>query len=149
MKDYALVCLVAFTAGAALACQVGANSRLRQEAGDPILAAFVSFLVGAIVLVAALILARPSLPSPADVARWPWWAWLGGVLGAGYVVSAAALAIRVGAASWLATVVAGQILTSLALDHFGWLGFAPRPVTPGRALGAALLIGGVALVLRR
>jgi uncharacterized membrane protein YdcZ (DUF606 family) len=37
-------------------------------------------------------------------------------------------------------------LVSVLLDHFGALGFAARPVTPLRLLGALLLVGGVLLV---
>lgn len=145
----AVAVAVALVSGVALACQVGVNSELRRRAGDPLLAAFLSFLIGGVLLGVVVALRRPAWPSPGLAAGWPWWAWLGGVLGAGYVTAAAALAHRVGAAGWLATVVAGQILASLALDHFGWVGFAPVPLTPRRLAGAILLVVGVALVLRR
>lgn len=149
MKEFVIVCLVAFAAGSALACQVGVNAQLRREAGDPLLAAFLSFLVGTLLLAVILIVRRPDWPTLSQMGKWPGWVWLGGVLGAGYVVSAAALAVRVGAAAWLATVVAGQILTCLLLDQFGLIGFAPRPLTLSRLTGAILLIVGVILVLRR
>ena len=42
----------------------------------------------------------------------------------------------------------GQIVASLALDHFGLVGFPRRPITSTRVLGAVVLLVGVALVLR-
>ena len=65
-----------------------------------------------------------------------------------YVYSALTivLAPRLGAAALIAAVVAGQMLASLALDHWALVGFEPHPLSVQRALGAALVIGGVALV---
>lgn len=42
--------------------------------------------------------------------------------------------------------MAGQILASLVLDHFGLFGLVERQLTTPRVLGALLLIGGVALI---
>ncbi|WP_373280508.1 DMT family transporter [Methylogaea oryzae] len=48
----------------------------------------------------------------------------------------------------MAWVVAGQLRASLVLDHYGWLGFAVRPVNWQRLVGAALLLGGAVLLVR-
>ena len=40
----------------------------------------------------------------------------------------------------------GQAVASLAVDHFGWVGFDENPVTPGRLLGLGLVAAGVAAV---
>jgi transporter family-2 protein len=53
---------------------------------------------------------------------------------------------RLGAASTIALVVAGQMLASLVFDHFGLLGLARHPATPARGLAAALLIAAVLLM---
>jgi transporter family-2 protein len=55
---------------------------------------------------------------------------------------------RLGAATLVAALVAGQMVASLALDHFGWVGFTVHPIDPWRLLGAALIVGGVVLVQR-
>ena len=44
--------------------------------------------------------------------------------------------------------ITGQMLASVAFDHFGWLGLAQRPVDVPRLIGVALLIGGVVLIRR-
>lgn len=145
--DGGFYAMVALLSGAALAMQVGFNTELRARLGGPILAALVSFGVGTACLLAYAAWLRPAWPDRAELARMPWWGWLGGVVGACYVASAAAFASRLGAAGWLGLIVTGQILTSLALDHFGLIGFPRRPVDLTRALGAALLLAGVVLVL--
>jgi transporter family-2 protein len=44
--------------------------------------------------------------------------------------------------------ITGQVIASIVLDHYGLLGFTPHPINLPRVLGAVLLLGGVALVLR-
>ena len=58
------------------------------------------------------------------------------------------LAPRLGAAALIAALVAGQMMASLIVDHFGWVGFAQHAVTPLRPAGAALIVVGVILVRR-
>jgi transporter family-2 protein len=55
---------------------------------------------------------------------------------------------RLGAASLLSLVVAGQMLASSVIDHFGLLGIARHPATPSRVVGALLLVAGVVLMRR-
>jgi transporter family-2 protein len=45
-------------------------------------------------------------------------------------------------------VVTAAVVVSLALDHFGLVGFEEHRANPWRLLGAALMIAGVALVAR-
>ena len=73
---------------------------------------------------------------------------MGGVVGACYIMAAVTFANKLGAAGWLGVVVTGQILTSVALDHFGLVGFDVHPVSPWRAVGVGLLLAGAAIVLR-
>lgn len=135
--------------GALLALQAGVNTQLRTGLGDPGLAALVSFLVGTLALAIFALVQRPALPDAATLARLPWWAWCGGLLGALYVAVVTVLAPRLGAATLTILVVAGQLGMSLALDHFGLVGFARRPVDLGRAAGVALVLVGALLTLRR
>jgi len=43
-------------------------------------------------------------------------------------------------------VLLGQVAAGLVLDHRGWLGVQPRPITLWRLAGAAIVLAGVALV---
>jgi bacterial/archaeal transporter family-2 protein len=138
--------LFALVAGAAIALQAGVNTELARWVGSPIRASFVSFVVGAVALglLSAAIL-KP-LPSGSRLADAPWWAWVGGLLGAFYVVGSVVTAPRLGAATLVAAVIAGQIVSSLLIDQFGWVGFREHPVSAGRLAGVALVFAGVALV---
>ncbi len=149
MNSFAV--LAALVCGGLLAVQVGVNSALRVRLGHPIVAALISFLIGTIGLLLYLLVRPPgpgTWPSREMVRQGPWWIWTGGLLGAVYVASAAALAPRLGAAGWLGLIVAGQVIASMVLDHFGLVGFAVHPVNPWRLAGAALLVLGVTFVLR-
>jgi transporter family-2 protein len=139
---------VALFSGAALAVQVGMNSELRVRIGHPLVAALFSFLVGTAGLVAYLAIARPGWPTGGRLATVPWWGWTGGLVGACYVATGAAYANRLGAASWLGLVVTGQVLASVALDHFGLVGFPVHQAGLMRLVGVALLLAGVVIVLR-
>jgi transporter family-2 protein len=75
----------------------------------------------------------------------PWWAWLGGAVGAGYVASTVAAAPRLGALNLFVAVIFGQLLCSVVLDHFGVL-YREHGLSAGRAAGVLLVGAGVALV---
>ena len=70
------------------------------------------------------------------------------MFGAIFIGLAIFLVPQLGAATFIALLVAGQMLGSVAFDHFGWLGLAQRSVDLTRLLGVALLIGGVVLIRR-
>ena len=138
--------LAALLLGAALSVQVGINAQLRTAIGHPVVAAAASFVVGTIGLLLVIVAIRPGIPGVAQMARVPWWQWTGGLLGAIYVAAAIVLAPRLGAAALLATIVAGQMMASLVLDHYGLFGFPVQPVSPLRISAVAMIIGGVLLL---
>lgn len=144
---YGLMLLVV-AAGAAVAVQAGVNGRLGTALNSSGLAALASFVIGTLALLVYLAVTRPAFPESAAFARVPPWGWIGGLLGAFYVAIAILATPRLGVAVTLGLVVAGQMLASVVLDHFGWLGLARQPVSLFRVLGIALIIGGVVLVRR-
>src|SRR5436309_10250693 len=103
--------------------QVGVNVQLRNSLGDPITSTFASFVVGAIGLGVYALLTRAHWPSTSSFSGVPAWQWAGGLLGAVYVVSTILVGPRLGAATLLSLVVAGQMIAAMVLDHQGWLGF--------------------------
>lgn len=140
--------LAAALIGLLLPVQAGVNAQLRLSLGSPVLTAFVSFAVGTVALGLLLAGAREPLPPSRGLAAVPAWHWIGGVLGAVYIGAAVVLAPRLGAATLIASVVTGQMIASIVLDHFGWVGFAVHPMTGPRLAGALLIIIGVLLVRR-
>jgi len=136
----------AFVAGAFLPLQAGVNAELSRWVGSPIRASFVSFAVGTLALALVTLAAFRGWPTPAKLADVPWWAWVGGLLGAFYVFGSIVTSPRLGAVAFVAIIVAGQSVASLILDHFGWVGFDEHPISAGRIVGLLLLGVGVALV---
>jgi transporter family-2 protein len=135
----------ALLAGAMLPIQFGINAQLATWVGGSVRAAFISFIVGACALLfASLLTVRSGWPERAGDA--PWWVWIGGLLGAFYVLGSIVTAPKLGAATLVALILAGQAVASLLVDHFGWVGFDEHPVTALRLVGVALLAGGVLLV---
>ena len=141
-----LLFLVVFVAGGLIAMQAGVNAQLARALGSPVLAAAVSFVVGTLALGVWALGMYKQWPDRATAAGAPWWAWIGGLLGAVFVVVVAAFARRLGAGTLISTAIAGQMVFALALDHYGLAGFTERPATVWRVIGASLLIAGTILV---
>ena len=140
--------LLGIIAGFGLTVQVGMNTQLRKVLQSANLAALVSFTVGTAALVLLIFVMRTPLPARATFAAVPWWAWLGGLLGAFYVATSTVVAVELGATSLLGLALAGQLATALVIDHFGWLGLPENPITWTRLAGVALLGVGVWLISR-
>jgi len=138
--------LLALAAGAMLPFQAGINAQLASDLGSPLRAAFVSFGVGTLVLLVVVALFARGLPSGDRVAAAPWWAWIGGALGAFYVGGSIAAAPRLGAVTLIGAVLAGQALASVVIDNYGLVGFDEHHVTAGRIAGLLLIVLGVLLV---
>jgi transporter family-2 protein len=143
-----LYILLTVVAGVAVTLQVGVNSALRLHLNSPVFAAFFSFVIGTIGLLVYALVTRAPWPPIETISKVPAWAWLGGLLGAGYVVTAIIVAPKLGAASLISIIVATQLCTSLLLDHFGLVGFAQHGINISRVAGAVLLIAGVTLIVR-
>ena len=147
MNPSLIAILIVVLAGGATALQAPTNAKLATAVASPVNAAFISFTVGTTVLgiVAALMHTRPDFAAARAL---PWYAWLGGVYGACFVVAAAWGVPRLGVAMTITLMVGGQLLLSLVLDHFGALGVPRQPLNLGRIAGVGLVLAGVLLVRR-
>jgi len=135
-------------AGLGLTVQVGMNSQLRKVLQSANIAALISFVVGTVALILLILVLRTPVPERATFALVPWWAWVGGLLGAFYVATSTIVAVELGATTLLGLALAGQLATALVIDHFGWLGLPVNPITWTRIAGVALVAVGVWLVSR-
>jgi bacterial/archaeal transporter family-2 protein len=138
--------LFALAAGAMLPIQFGINAQLASWLGSSVRASFVSFVVGALALGVVTAALYRDWPSTSRLGDAPWWVWIGGLLGAFYVLGSIVSAPRLGAVTLVALILAGQAVASLVVDHFGWVGFEEHPINTMRLAGVALLAAGVALV---
>lgn len=151
MKDLSSYFLVisAILVGLSLASQAGINAQLREALASPIQAAFISFLIGTLILGAILIVQKDYWPSFNEVVNIPWWAWLGGLLGAFNVAMSIYLAPKLGAVALAVSVVCGQVIASVFYDHYGVVGYPKIEISLNRIAGAAFLILGVILVSKK
>jgi bacterial/archaeal transporter family-2 protein len=134
-------------AGIANAIQPGMNGTLAKALPQPLTAGLaVGATTALTILTVCLVTGRLAWPSGAELARVPWWAWGGGILGGGIVTAQLLVARQIGAAPFLGILVTAGVVTSILLDHFGWVGFEAHPASLWRLLGGALMIAGVALV---
>jgi bacterial/archaeal transporter family-2 protein len=138
--------LLAAAAGVSFIVQQEVNASLSAALRSSAWAGFVSYLGGTLCMLVLVITAHEAIPSAAVVARSNWWAWSGGFFGAVYIVIAILLVPRVGAATFTAALVAGQMISSVIFDHYGLFGVVHRPVDLLRIVGAVLLLGGVILI---
>ncbi|WP_320006486.1 DMT family transporter [Maridesulfovibrio sp.] len=138
--------IMAFVFGALAPTQAGVNLKLKGFVGDPVLAAIISFAVGTFSLLAYAYFTKVPLPAVASVVKGPLWMWTGGLMGAFFVAAAVIVAPVLGAGTMMCWMVAGQMVASILLDHYGLIGYAVREATIARIAGALLIVVGAVMV---
>lgn len=139
---------LALLAGVSVVIQQILNANLRAVLDSAVWSGFISYVVGVICMALLAIALREPIPATAVAARIPWWAWSGGVFGAIFIGLGIFLVPQLGAATFVALLIAGQMIASVTFDHFGWIGLAQRSVDLPRLVGVALLVAGVVLIRR-
>ncbi len=146
IKFAPLLIFLAFASGAVLPFQAGINARLGRSLHDSGYSALISFIIGTIGLIFYTVVTRVNYQAVLDTAHEPWWVWIGGLLGAFYVVVVIVVIPHLGGALTFGLIVAGQLIFSLIVDHFGLLGTPVHPVNTLRIIGVLLIIAGVLLI---
>ncbi len=147
MQNTYILIALAIVAGIFIPLQGAVNNRMAAVLSDsPMLASLISFAVGTLSLLAYVLIAGPPISSLAAARNAPWIAWTGGLLGAFFVSMTVMLVPRLGVALTFGVVVAGQMVFSVLMDHFGMLGLEQRPATLPRIIGILLILGGAFLI---
>ncbi|MCP1558347.1 UNVERIFIED_ORG: transporter family-2 protein [Methylobacterium sp. SuP10 SLI 274] len=133
-------------AGALQAIGVVWNAQLRGALINPWLAALVSFLPVVFVFVLVFLLRPKPLPQRADIEGVRWWMPLAGLTGAVAVFAGLLFVDKVGAGAFNGLLITANLLTSVALDHFGWVGMKRVRAGASRLGGAALMVAGIVLI---
>ncbi len=145
--DRGVAAILMVIAGGFIALQAPINSRLGQAVGS-LQGAFVSFLIGTLVLFVAATLARGSLGRIGHVGDVSAIYLTGGILGAGYVTTALLSVRPLGTGGVIAATIAGELTVGVLIDQFGLFGVTQQVITPARLAGIALLAVGVLLIVR-
>lgn len=138
--------VLAIVAGMMMPTQAAINSKLAGEVNGPILAAFISFAVGTLALLVYILVSGIPLSNLSQLKNASLVSWTGGFLGAFFVASAVVLVPKLGVALTFGLLIAGQMLITLVLDHYGFLGVPIKEVNVQRVLGVLLIIGGTVLI---
>lgn len=132
--------------GALQTCGAAMNGQLNKSMVNPWLASAVSFALITFFFIAMFLVLPHPLPTSRDLAAMPWWAVLGGLVGAVQVFAGLTLVSRVGTGLFVGLTVTAALLMSLVVDHFGWFRMEVHPLNVWRVLGGLLLVGGVTLI---
>ncbi|WP_411379760.1 DMT family transporter [Pseudomonas sp. MPB26] len=140
--------LLAIAAGLGITLQTTLNGQLAKGVGgDSVAAALFSFTAGAVCLGVFSLMRGGIVASLAAIPVQPWWSLLGGLLGAGALLSYVVLAPKIGLSALLGLAIAGQIISSLVIDHFGLMGASERPVSLVKLAGSMVMLAGLAIAL--
>ena len=136
--------IVALAAGVALATQSAINTQLAKAmSGEAVIATFISFAVGTIVLFFIAWVKTDLWGNLSTVPSQPWWKLIGGVLGAIVVFTTVLLAPKLGITAMLFFIIVGQLITATTIDHFGLIGMPIREVNITKFIGLIIVAFGL------
>ena len=72
----------------------------------------------------------------------------GGIIGSAFVFAAIFAVPKLGSTAWVSLIIAGQLIMSLILDHYGIMGLPVKPINIYRVLGTCLLFSGTFLIIK-
>ena len=143
-----LIYLVAIASGAANPFQSGTNAELNKQLGQPLWAGIYVYLSGLAGLLLLQLFLRQPLPGTDRITSAHPWAWFGGLISIASTMAGLMLAQKLGSGVFTGLTLTASVLTSVALDHFGLIGFKQHTASPMRLAGCALLVGGIWMVSR-
>lgn len=146
MKAIYFLVILAIVSGAVLPVQAALNAKMGKAVGDPVYAALISFVIGAVGLFIYALITKIDLAQISHAGTVDWSVWTAGLLGAFYVAAVIILVPKIGTALTFGLVVTGQLGLSLLLDHYGLLGLPVHAISWQRLAGILLIIAGVLLL---
>lgn len=134
--------LLSIVGGVAIGIQAIVNGGLGKRLGT-IEASFISFLIGTIaLLIVVLFFGKGNLFAITEV---PKYQLIGGLLGAFYVFIMIVSVPKIGVTAAFFSIIAGQILMSAIIDHFGLFGGQTYPINIKKAIAILLMFGSIYL----
>jgi transporter family-2 protein len=134
--------------GALQTCGAAMNAQLFAAVENRWLASIISFALIFAFFVCFFAMFPTPLPTIEGLHKMPWWAPLGGLVGAVQVYAGLTLVQKVGAGPFVGFTVTAALVMSLVLDHFGWLRVPVHEINLWRVAGGLLMIGGITLIAK-
>ena len=141
----ALLYVFVAAAGALTSVESGANVKLTKTLGGPWWPSIMFSLISILCLAIPTIFVGGNFPA-GKISAVPWWAWGGGLISALYIVSMLVAPGQLGAGLFTGLTVTAAVITSIALDNWGLVGFDVHPAGIGRLVGGALMVAGIICV---
>ena len=145
MESIILIILIGLAGGVAVGLQSPLASMISQRLGL-FESVFIIHMGGALIALIPLLIFGGG-----KLAEWrslPWYVLGAGIFGLIVIGSISYMIPRIGIAAAITTIVAGQLLVSTILDHYGLLGSAGRPMDISRIIGLAVVMTGVWLTVK-
>lgn len=145
MESIVLIIIIGLMGGMAVGLQAPLSSMITQRLGV-MESIFIIHIGGAIAALIPLV-----IYGGGKLGNWrsvPWYALLAGVFGLVVIFSMSYMIPRVGVATALIILLAGQLFIGTLLDHFGLLGAAHRPLDITRVVGLSVVLAGVWLSVK-
>jgi transporter family-2 protein len=145
MESILIIILIGLAGGVAVGLQSPLASMLTQRLGM-FESVFIVHIGGAILALLPIV-----IYGGGKLAQWrtvPWYALGAGIFGLVVIGAISYMIPRIGVAGAITTIVAGQLLVSVILDQFGWLGTVTRPMELSRAIGLVVVLLGVWLTVK-
>ena len=137
--------LLALVGGLLGGIQAPVNSQLGRKIGA-IEASLVSFFIGTLfLLLLTIFFGKGNLMSISTV---PKWQLIGGFLGACFVTFTILAVPNIGVALSIISLIIGQLIISVIIDHFGLFGSQKIPVNWERVFGIALMCIALFFIFR-
>lgn len=133
----------ALIAGIALSTEAAIGGALGERIGEIETSLFV-FLVGVAAILPFILISHRE--EVIQAFRLPKWELAGGFLGGTYLVLLLVSVNMVGVGISMIAVIIGQMITSIVIDHFGWLGIPKMKFNKDRLTAAVLLICALILI---
>lgn len=140
--------ILGICAGLLVPFQAIINSKLSSEIGHPLIAAFISFGGGFLVFLLFMIFGPVKFPSASVLLSTNPLLLTGGLLGSCFVFAAIIAVPKIGSTAWISLIIAGQLVMSLILDHYGVLGLPIKTINLYRICGGLLLFSGTYLIVK-
>ena len=140
-------------AGMLSTVQTAVNGHLGIILASPVKAAVISFIIGIVLLAVIcviILLQRKTVSTlriePRHRENYPWWIWLGGILGGLFVLTNAYLSNIIGTGMTIIAILIGSTSGGLIIDCFGLLGSEKKPVGMRQIFGIIIMIIGAAAI---
>lgn len=129
--------------GLLLTWQAPVNAEAARRLGSPAFAAMLSIGLSFLLITIFVLITVGIRPNVAELRAGPWWAWLGGITGAVFVMGALVIVPHTGTFVYVMSVIAGQMIGAVTADKFGLFGLPVVDFDIAKVVGIVLVLSGV------